>query len=478
MRRCALLTIAILALWPAVASAEAPAAVDESVPLSNPTTISLEATVAGTTEMTFAIASAPARGSLGPISSPTCQPTGTGSTECEANVTYTPEACTSGPDAFTYTATDTGTSATSAPATITLQAPEPVPVPASTPPQPSLAPTAVTSAGAPFSATVSNAVVGATAEYGDGSGLQPLSVDAAGDAALSHTYAAEGTYWLTVANRGACSTSISAMERVDVLAPGTLGLTSAIAPPGGNASIAIPGALGLTATLFAAPTDRSAEILAAIYPPTSSLFAAAAAHGQVVGAYDVRVINVSSNDSAVVSFSFPDGGIPTAATLLYFDPQAQSYVPVHPSTLAANPLSVDVANHTVTIVFDHSSVPSITDLVGTRFALIAAPPAITRLAVTPRCVATGFVRLLRLHLSLSEKAALGIRVHRRAHARPPARCTGHSSRIPAHAGRKIVRLHRRHLRPGIYEVTLTARNIHGSSHVTRTFVVAASARKV
>ena len=51
-------------------------------------------------------------------------------------------------------------------------------------------------------------------------------------------------------------------------------------------------------------------------------------------------------------------------------------------------------------------------------------------------------------------------------------------RITVRAGQKIVRLHRRHLRPGVYEVTVTARNVRGSSQVTRTFVVAASARKV
>src|SRR5271167_289092 len=185
MRRLALLTTAIITLWPAVASADAPVATDQSVPVSNPTTVPLEATVTGTTEMTFAIASSPARGSLGQISTPTCQPTGTGSTDCKATVTYTPNVCTSGPDSFTYTATDTATATTSSPATITLTQGPPA---ASPPSDPSLAPNAAISAGAPFTATASNAVVGATADYGDGSGTQPLSVDSAGNAALTHTY--------------------------------------------------------------------------------------------------------------------------------------------------------------------------------------------------------------------------------------------------------------------------------------------------
>ena len=379
MRRFGLVTIVIIGLWPAAARADAPVAIDQSLPVSNPTTVPLEATVTGTTEMTFAIASSPARGSLGQISSPTCQPTGTGSTECRATVTYTPNVCTSGPDSFTYGATDTASAATSNPATITLTQGPP---PASTPSDPSLAANAAVSAGVPFTATAGTAIVGATADYGDGSGTQPLSVDAAGNAVLAHTYAAEGTYALTVTNPGACGTSAAASERVDVVAPGALDLTSATAPPGGNASIALPGLIGLMATLVAAPTDQSAGILGATYPPTSPLFGVAAAIGQVLAGYDVRAIDVSSNDSAVVTFSFPDGGIPTAASVLYFNPQTNGFVSVRPSSLDANSLVVDVARQQVTIVLDRSSLPAITDLGGTRFALIAAPPVINGLAVS------------------------------------------------------------------------------------------------
>ncbi|HEV2981970.1 MAG TPA: hypothetical protein VGX51_11100 [Solirubrobacteraceae bacterium] len=469
MRRCVLVTIAILALSPAAASADVPVAIDESVAVSNPTTVSLEASVSGTTEMTFAIASNAASGTLGEISTPTCQPTGTGSTDCKATVTYTPNACTSGPDAFTYTAHDPATMATSNPATVTLTQ---GPSPASPPGHPSLASTAATSAGAPFRSAASNAIAGATANFGDGSATQPLSVDAAGNAALSHTYAVEGTYTLTVTNPGACGASAAASERVDVVASGALDLTSAIAPPGGHASIVLTGPIGLAATLAVAPADQSAGILGATYSPTSPLFAVAAADGQLLAGYDVRAINVTTRDSAVVSFSFPDGGIPTAARVVFFNPQVGSFVSVRPSTLVANSLAIDIAHHSVTVVFDRSSLPSITDLVGTRFALIAAPPAISALAVTPRCVATRAASSLRLRLTVSEKAALEVRVRRRAGARPPARCRGLNRPIATRAGHRTLRLHGR-LRPGWYEVTVTARNIHGSSHATTTFAVVA-----
>jgi hypothetical protein len=468
MRRCALLTTAIIALSAAVARAAEPVASDQTVAVSNPTTVWLQATVSATTEMTFAIASTPARGSLGQISTPSCQPTETGGTRCQATVNYTPNVCTSGPDTFTYTATDTATKTTSSPATISLTQGAP---PATPPPRPSLAPSAAASAGAPFSAAASGAASGATADYGDGSGAQSLPVDSTGNAGLRHTYAAEGTYTLTVTNPGACGTSAAASERVDVVAAGALALTSAMAPPGGSASIALRGAIGLTATLVAATTDRSATILGATYSATSPQFAVAAGNGQVLALYDVRVIDVSSSDSATVSFSFPDGGIPTAASVVYFDPRTKTFLPVRPSTLVANSLGIDVARQRVTVVFDRSSQPSITDIVGTRFALIAAPPAISALAVTPRCVTTRAVTSLRLHLTVSEKAALEIRVRRRAAARPPARCRGRKPPTATRAGHRTLRLPVR-LRAGIYEVTVTARNIHGRSHATTSFAVA------
>jgi hypothetical protein len=466
--RYALLTTAILAMWPAAASADGPVAIVQSVPVANPVTVPLEATVAGNTEMSFAIASSPALGSLGQISTPTCQPTGTGSTDCSATVTYTPNACTSGPDAFSYTATDTSTMATSPPATINLtQGPPQAPPP----PNPFLGSNAVTSTGATFTATASNSVAGARADYGDGSGAQPLSVDSAGDATLTHIYSSEGTYTLTVTNPGACGTSAVANERVDVIAAGTLALTSAIAPSGGTASITLRGPIGLTATLATVPTDQSAEILGATYPPTSPQFALAAGNGQVVADYDVRAINVSGSDSAVVTFSFPDGGVPTAVNLVYLDPHAMRFVPVRPSTLVAHSLTVDVAHQRVTVIFDSSSLPSVTELRGTRFALIATPPAISGLAVTPRCVGTNAVRSLRLHLTVSQKAALEIHVHRRAGARRPARCEARNPRRSTRAGGTTLRL-RGHLRPGVYEVTVSARNIHGSAQATTTFAVA------
>jgi Bacterial Ig domain len=470
MRGLALVALVAFALFfPAVASADAPAAMDENAEIASPTTVPLEASTAGTTEMTFAIATTPTRGSLGQISSPTCQPTGSGSTDCKANVTYTPDQCSNGPDSFTYTATDSATMASSNAATVTLS-PGPAAPP---PPAPTLAQSGATSAGAPFTGTVQSTLLGATVDYGDGSGVQSLAVDSSGDAPLSHVYAAEGTYVLTATNYGPCGTTATASERIDVLFPGAAGLAFASAAPGGTATITLPGMTSLTATLTASPADagQGPEVVAAIYPDTSPLFGLAGAAGQVLAGYDIRAIDVSSGDAVVVTFIYPDGGVPTAASLRYFDPVTKTFVQVRPSSLVPDSLVVHAQNHRITIVIDRTSTPGITALTGTRFAVVGARPAIGRLAVTPRCVSPVAVRSLRLRLTLSQRATLRIRVARRAGVRPPRRCAGHAaSSTPA--GNRILRLGR-HLRPGVYTVSVSARNVHGHSRVSSaTFAVA------
>ena len=457
------------ALSPAAASAAVPVATDESVAIGNPTTVPLEATVPGATEMSFAIASSPSRGTLGPISSPSCQPTGSGGTDCKATVIYTPNQCTNGPDSFTYTATNTATMETSGAANVTLS---PGSSASGPPPAPSVPLTGAAVAGVAFGGTVQNALAGATVDYGDGSGAQPLAVDTGGGSPLSHVYGAEGSYTLTATNHGSCGMASAASERVDVLPAGGTGLATAAAAPGNTASVTVAGPTPLTATLTVSPTDPiAAFIAAAAYAAKSPLFALAGPAGPVVAAYDIRTLNASANDSAVVVFTYADGGVPTAASVLFFDPALNKFVPVHPSTLVANAVVNDVAHRQITIVLDRTSQPTITALTGTRFAVVGHVPAISRLAVTPRCASPTASGSLRLRFNLSQRATLAIRVRRSRRLREPRRCRSFAGRVTP-AGNRQVRIGRR-LRPGVYTVQVLARNVHGRSRVaSTTFAVA------
>lgn len=100
-------------------AAPATAPVAGSQPVSTPRDVAVPITLTATDAngdcpLTFAIAGAPAHGTLGSISGVTCS-----AGSATASVTYTPAASYTGPDAFTFTATDPG-SLTSAPGTVTI----------------------------------------------------------------------------------------------------------------------------------------------------------------------------------------------------------------------------------------------------------------------------------------------------------------------------------------------------------------------
>ncbi|HTN43442.1 MAG TPA: Ig-like domain-containing protein, partial [Nitrospiria bacterium] len=71
----------------------------------SPVTITLSATDVDNSALAFILVAPPTHGTLGAISSPTCTPSGLG-TSCTAQVTYTPNPLYNGPDSFTYKAND------------------------------------------------------------------------------------------------------------------------------------------------------------------------------------------------------------------------------------------------------------------------------------------------------------------------------------------------------------------------------------
>jgi VCBS repeat-containing protein len=79
--------------------------------------ITLTASDADSAALTFAIGTAPTHGTLGSLGSPSCTPSGAGSS-CTAQVTYTPTTNYTGSDSFTFTANDG--SLTSAAATVSV----------------------------------------------------------------------------------------------------------------------------------------------------------------------------------------------------------------------------------------------------------------------------------------------------------------------------------------------------------------------
>jgi len=82
---------------------------------------------------------------------------------------------------------------------------------------------------------------------------------------------------------------------------------------------------------------------------------------------DYKVQNATSGDVAIVVFSFTAGL--TNPTLAFFDSNTNTWEPVAGSTIVPNSYRVNTTNNTITVIFDSSSFPTITELTGTVFTV-------------------------------------------------------------------------------------------------------------
>jgi len=82
---------------------------------------------------------------------------------------------------------------------------------------------------------------------------------------------------------------------------------------------------------------------------------------------DYKVLNANSSAVAIVVFSFPSGL--TNPTLAFFDTSNDTWEPVAGSTIVPNSYRVNTTNDTITVTFDSSSFPTITQLTGTVFTV-------------------------------------------------------------------------------------------------------------
>jgi hypothetical protein len=97
----------------------------------------------------------------------------------------------------------------------------------------------------------------------------------------------------------------------------------------------------------------------------------------VVTSFDVRAINATPFDVAIITFHYagPDGVLPTVT---YFDPSTQTMVPVDSSLFRVN-----LAAHTVTLRLDGSSVPQLVLTRGTVFSIAVSLPQLAPAALDP-----------------------------------------------------------------------------------------------
>jgi hypothetical protein len=244
------------------------------------------------------------------------------------------------------------TSSNTATVTVTVSAPEPT-MPADE----------TVGVGETYIATVSEVVTGASADWGDGTPAEVLTVSADRTATLAHVFQHEGSFTLTVTNApGVAGTSF-----VHVLVAGSSATASEAVEPGETGTLTLPG---LTATLERPAGDGGgATMVGALYPPTVSGFFVGGAFGDPVAAFDVRVLAAGDADVLTVTFGYPEPAPRARPVLTYFSPQTNTFEPVAGSKAISPSLTIDPAAHLITVVFDNSSTPRLTALTGTRLVV-------------------------------------------------------------------------------------------------------------
>jgi hypothetical protein len=253
--------------------------------------------------------------------------------------------------------------------------------------------------------------------------------------------------------------------------PGYNGSAFTAVDPGTAATLTLPGLQGTLTNPGSAA--GSAFFVIATYPEDGASLP-----------YDVRVLSADPGDKLVVIFTYPAGA--GFGGLSFFDPASGTMRPVQNS--ASSPLVVDPVAHTVTVVLDSTSFPSVLQLSGTRFIASGKSPAprLNRLRVHPHCVAAGSTRSASIRFSLSEAARVDVSLQRKRGSENRSSCAarGHRRR-QAHArlerarrlsrdlpaGSEGIRLPR--LAPGAYRVKLTASNANGASSRARALLVLA-----
>jgi hypothetical protein len=463
--------------------AAAPVAVPEATGVQKnlAVAVQLEGMQSGNAALSFTLTSQPAHGTLGPFVNTSCAYP-FGATDCTTTVAYTPANGYAGPDSFGYEVSD-GTSY-SAPAAVNLTVSDNPP----RAPVPAMPLTAAATAGTPLQLTITNVGPGSTVNWGDSVAGEAVAVTGS-TGVISHTYAASGDYPITVTNRLATGlpSVASATTTAVVWDIGALGTGAVTVAPGMTGSLTIPG---LVASLSAAVGDSPPPALfAASFPTTDPHYAAAAPAGQLLGAYDLRVVNAGGHDTLRGVFNY---GTSRPAMLEYVDPVTNRWRLVKGSLRTSGSLVDNQAAHTISVVLDDSSKPATTDLLVTRFAAAdISRPVFHTLKVSRRCVVppAGGSSELRLSFSLSTSATVTATVSRQQ-SRPARGCGPRKARVfgAIHRARQIkllstganllvIRIAGPHARrsplvnrltPGSYTLTLVARNANGSSRTTRT----------
>lgn len=205
-----------------------------------------------------------------------------------------------------------------------------------------------------------------TVDYGDGSPPQVIVLDTARSFTLSHPYAREGTYLVQMTVTDDEGARDSDAFLVEVFLRGLEEVETQTVAPGQTIVI---DTNHTDALLQRAPGDGEAALLSIVYYDENPL-PTGPDEGRriVVQANDVRLTNARPADRLTVVFSYPPG-VAGPVRLDFYDPVRRRFVPVQGSRLVPNSLRIDPVARTITVVFDGTSFPAVTELRGTVFTV-------------------------------------------------------------------------------------------------------------
>lgn len=231
----------------------------------------------------------------------------------------------------------------------------------------------------------------ATIAWGDGTtSAGVIKTNASGDGFIvtgTHTYATESTFLVsyTAAHAGTGLTDTADSGAAVVFTAKQLdGLKEfdfAFLPPGGGqttakttnlkATLDIPVDTPTPATLSVAEFATSpvpGKIIKEAFPDETTA---------TLSLYDVRVTGAVAGSTLTAVFHY-DGVGTREPVLTFFDTTTQTFQPVQGSLIKLNSFIVDLKNEIITVIFDATSVPVITAMHGTVFAIaVPAPPGST-----------------------------------------------------------------------------------------------------
>ena len=213
-------------------------------------------------------------------------------------------------------------------------------------------------------------------DYGDSNGAlaSPVPYGPGSRFTLSHAYAAEGTYVVTVRLIDSTGKTLDTRQfKVDVFLAGvdTTQIDEQTTSGPGIATVTavdpIDGSSVTATLLHVAPSDAS--ILVGIVP--AGVFAALNGSSQIAGdsiasSYELRAVSVDGADEILVVFHYASDNFDTPVLHYYNRATGQEGV------VSSDTYIIDRVAKTITLILDKGSIPGILDIGGTVFT-IAVP---------------------------------------------------------------------------------------------------------